>query len=225
MPLKGKKVIVTGGPTREWLDPVRFISNPSSGRMGIALADAAYERGAEVIFIHGPVDENLLKDKKYLAQKVESTSDMLRAVTSSLTMDSILLMAAAPADYTPVTVSETKIKKSEDKLVLRLKKTPDILKEVAKLRSAGTFKGITAGFAAETHDIETYALGKLKDKNLDMICLNDVSREGAGFSAETNIITIFKRDGTRIDLPMMSKREAAERILDEIEKILNKHNS
>lgn len=216
--LINRKIIVTGGPTREWIDPVRFISNPSSGKMGIALADAAHASGAETLFIHGPINIDLLKEKEYRMVSVESTADLLRAVMEEITEGSVLIMSAAPADYTPTEKSRIKIKKGSDEMVLSLKKTPDILKNVAMLRNKGTVKNIfVVGFAAETHDIENYALGKLKDKNLDMICLNDVSAQGAGFGAETNIITIYKRNGVKIELPVMTKSEVAARIIKEIE--------
>jgi len=218
MLLKHRKVIVTGGPTREWIDPVRFISNPSSGKMGAALAGAAARCSGETVFIHGPVDRSIISGLPCRTVSVESTSDMLNAVLRELVNNAVLIMAAAPADYTSPEKSAQKIKKTDDELVLRLKKTPDILRTVAANVSDGTFTGLfTAGFAAETTNIEQYALGKLKAKNLDMICLNDVSREGAGFGSDTNIITIYVNDGRKIDLPVMTKKEAADRIIEMIE--------
>ncbi|MCU0821041.1 MAG: phosphopantothenoylcysteine decarboxylase [Spirochaetes bacterium] len=226
MLLNDKKIIVTGGPTREWIDPVRYISNASSGKMGIAIADMAARRGWAVVFIHGPIDATLIKNKKYRTVSVESTSDLLDAVISELTPDTVLIMAAAPADYAPLKKSETKIKKEaeNDELTLRLKKNPDILKHVAdKRRNDASLKNIfVAGFAAETNNIEEYALKKLKEKNLDMICLNDVSRTDAGFSKDTNVITIFTRGGERIALPLLKKDEAASEILNKIEAELHK---
>lgn len=216
--LENRKILVTGGPTREWLDPVRFISNPSTGKMGIALADAAHNSGAETVFIHGPVNSELIKNKQYRLLSVESTSDMLKAVVNELTEGTILIMSAAPADYTPAEKSRIKIKKGSDELILTLKKTPDILKNIAMLRDKGSVKNIfVVGFAAETHDTEKYALGKLKDKNLDMICLNDVSAKNAGFGKDTNIVTIYKRSSEKLELPVMTKIQVAERILKEIE--------
>jgi len=228
MLLKNKKIIVTGGPTREWIDPVRYISNASSGKMGIAIADEAVKRGREAVFIHGPINTTLLENKTYRTVPVESTADLLEAVLKELTPDTVLIMAAAPADYAPVKKSETKIKKGaeNDDLTLKLKKNPDILKHVAgKKEKDQSLKNIfVAGFAAETNNIEEYALKKLKEKNLDMICLNDVSRTGAGFAADTNIIIIFTRNGERIELPLLLKDEAAAKILDKIEDVLKNQN-
>ncbi|HOT44432.1 MAG TPA: phosphopantothenoylcysteine decarboxylase [Spirochaetota bacterium] len=218
MQLSERKAIITGGPTREWLDPVRFISNPSTGKMGIAIADVCAGRARETVFIHGPIDPSLVGTKKYRCVGVESTRDMLNAVAGELCENAVLIMAAAPADYSPVSRADRKIKKSDENLVLELKKTPDILKEVAAMKRDGRIGAVfTVGFAAETDNLEEYAIRKLNEKNLDMICLNDVSQKGAGFGSDTNIITIFFRNGTRKDLPLISKREVAARIVDEIE--------
>jgi phosphopantothenoylcysteine decarboxylase / phosphopantothenate---cysteine ligase len=223
MQLKKSKIIVTGGPTREWIDPVRYISNASSGRMGIALADAAHKKGRETVFIHGPISAGLLSDKPYRLVPVESTADLLKTVMNELEDGAVLIMSAAPADYAPVEKSALKIKKQDGEIVLRLKKTPDILREVAARRKEGRFPGMfVVGFAAETHDTEKYAQGKLKDKDLDMICLNDVSAAGAGFGVDTNIITLFARNGERVDLPLMTKDEASARILDAVEQELER---
>ena len=218
MLLKDKKIIVTGGPTREWLDPVRFISNASSGKMGICLADEAFHRGRETVFIHGPIESALVKGKPYRVVSVDSTDDMLNAVVAELVDGAVLVMSAAPADYTAQEKSREKIKKSDDDIVLHLKKTPDILKNVAALREAGRFSDLfVVGFAAETTNLEEYATTKLRVKNLEMICLNDVSHPDAGFSIDTNIITIFKKDGSRIKLPKLSKQGASEKIFDQVE--------
>ncbi len=220
MPLDNRKVIITGGPTREWLDPVRFISNPSSGKMGGALADEAHSRGCGTVFIHGPVNAELTRNRPYRCAGVDTTEDLLNAVLSEVTPGSLLVMAAAPSDYTPVEKSGHKIKKDSGEMVIRLQRTPDILKAVNERKKAGLLNGIlVAGFAAETRNTEEYALGKMKDKDLDMICLNDVSMVGAGFAGDTNRIIIFDRFGGRMDLPLMSKREAAHRIFDYIEEI------
>ncbi len=224
MRLSERKAIITGGPTREWLDPVRFISNPSTGKMGVAIADVCSERARETVFIHGPIDSSLVNAKKYRCVAVESTMDMLKAVAGELCENAVLVMAAAPADYSPVSRAGRKIKKSEEKLVLELKKTPDILKEVAAMKRDGRIGNVfTVGFAAETNNLEEYAVKKLSEKNLDMICLNDVSQSGAGFGSDTNIITIFFRNGTRKDLPLITKREVAARIVDEIEERLPRY--
>jgi len=218
MHLKNKKVIVTGGPTREWIDPVRFISNPSTGKMGIALADEASRRGADTIFIHGPVREDLIKGKPYRTVGVESTGELLAAVLGALSDNSLLIMAAAPSDYAPVERSGVKIKKGAAEMALMLKRTPDILKTVSEKIKSGELKGmIVAGFAAETVNTEEYALGKLRGKNLDMICLNDVSRKDAGFALDTNRVIIFDRTGARTALPTLTKEETAARILDFME--------
>ncbi len=229
MPLKDRKIIVTGGPTREWIDPVRYISNASSGKMGIALADAASGRSKQTIFIHGPIDNNLLTNKKFKPHQVETTASLLDAVLNELTQDCILIMAAAPADFQPAEKSHTKIKKEDgkDELILRLKKNPDILKTVAEKRSAdASLKNIfVAGFAAETDNTESNALKKLSSKNLDMICLNDVTQKDAGFGTDTNRIIIFTREKNGVkksELPLLTKAEAAERILDLIETEIGK---
>jgi len=224
MPLKNRKLIVTGGPTREWLDPVRYISNASSGKMGVAIADESFARGADTVFIHGPMQEAVLAGREYRCVSIESTSDLLEAVKAELAPNAVLIMAAAPADYAPEEKSDKKIKKNSDELVIRLKKNPDILKNVAAIRknnfSLSTM--FVVGFAAETHNIEAYALNKLEEKNLDLICVNDVSRAGAGFNVDTNIITIFTRNRERLELPLLSKQDAAGRILDCVEKGLEK---
>lgn len=222
MQLKDRKIIITGGPTREWIDPVRFISNPSTGKMGIALADEAVKRAKEVVFIHGNVSEALLREKSYKLVAVENTQDMLNAVLSELTPDTVLIMAAAPADYTPIEKHEKKIKKESgsDVITLSLKKNPDILLNVAEQRkSKPGLSGIfVVGFAAETNDTESNALDKLHRKNLDMICLNDVKAANAGFGVDTNIITIFTKQNEKIEIPLQSKKDAAAEILNQIEK-------
>ncbi len=221
MLLKNKKIIVTGGPTREWLDPVRFISNSSSGKMGIAIADEAVNRAKEVIFIHGPINNDLIKKKEYKTLAIESTVDLLNAVINEISPDCVLIMAAAPGDYSPEKKSETKIKKSikNNELVLKLKKNPDILKEVAGRKEKDPILEslFLVGFAAETNNIEEYAKTKLKEKKLDMICLNDVSRKDAGFAADTNVITIFTKYDKRIEIPMQLKKDVAKSILNTIE--------
>jgi len=218
MLLKECKIIVTGGPTREWIDPVRYISNASSGKMGIALADEAASLSGDTVFIHGPIDDSMVKGKGYRCIAVDSTEDMLKAVLSEICENSVLVMSAAPADYAPLEKVKEKIKKNDSTISINLKKTPDILKNVAALRSEKGMKNIfVAGFAAETTDTEKYALGKLAEKNLDMICLNDVSQEGAGFGTETNIMTLFFKDRSRIELPILSKGEVAKQIFSHIE--------
>jgi phosphopantothenoylcysteine decarboxylase/phosphopantothenate--cysteine ligase len=222
MSLKDRKLIVTGGPTREWLDPVRFISNPSTGKMGVAIADEGLKRCREVVFIHGPIDSALYEGKPYRSVAVDSTEEMLQAVLSELTDDSVLVMAAAPADYTAMERSKEKIKKEGEEILLALRKTPDILKRVAARRKEGGLDNLfVAGFAVETTNVEEYALKKLREKNLDMICLNDVSKEGAGFGTETNIIVIYSRKEEPVRLPILLKNDVAVKILDRIESQIN----
>ena len=226
MPLKDKKIIVTGGPTREWLDPVRFISNPSSGKMGICLAQEASGRAGETVFIHGPIDTSLLRDMPFRSVAVESTSDLLEAVVREITPETVLVMAAAPGDYAPDKKSPVKIKKDEGEMVLRLKKNPDILKTISAMRET-TFSLrnlFLVGFAAETNDVEEYARRKLSEKKLEMICVNDVSRKDSGFGTDTNIITIFFKSGQKIELPILKKEEVAVRILDIVEEELGRIN-
>ena len=226
MLLRERKAVVTGGPTREWLDPVRFISNPSSGKMGVALADECLTRARDTVLIHGPIDAGLVANKKYRCLRVETTDEMLAAVRGEIEENAVLIMSAAPADYSPVVRAEHKIKKSAGTISLELKKTPDILREIALMKKEGVIHNLfTVGFAAETNNIVEYALKKLDEKSLDMICLNDVTKRGAGFGIDTNIITIYMKDGSRVELPMISKRDAAVRILDEVAARLPKYLS
>jgi len=223
MSLKENKIIVTGGPTREWFDPIRYISNASSGKMGVALAEEACLISENTVFIHGPINDHLVQNKKFRCVQIESTSELLQAVLNELEEPCVLIMAAAPADYTPVEKSQEKIKKSDGDLIISMKRTPDILKNVAETKAKrGLDKLFVVGFAAETNDTENYAIGKLIQKNLDMICLNDVSKEGAGFNVDTNIMTLFTRDGTKIELPMMLKEKVAREILKRIDIELTK---
>jgi len=212
--LSDYKIIITGGPTREWFDPVRYISNASSGKMGIALADESNKISKNTCFIHGPINEHLLAGKPYRCIKIESTNDLLEAVLAEIEDNSILIMCAAPADYTPVKKSDEKIKKQDENIFIEMTRTPDILKNVSQIREPRGLKNFfVIGFAAETSNIEEYALSKLKEKNLDMICLNDVLKEGAGFGCDTNIITVYTRGGLKIELPILTKDKAASEIL------------
>lgn len=208
--LAGIRIMVTAGPTRESIDPVRYITNHSSGKMGYAVAQAARERGADVLLISGPAEVECPDGVRLIS--VTTAQEMEEAVLANFENCDVVVMAAAVADYRPAEVSEMKIKKNGDEMVLRLVKNPDILKKL------GTMKGnrILVGFSAETDDLEGNAADKLESKNLDMIVANDVTMEGAGFGTDTNIIKILKCDGTVIDLPLMSKLEAAHRILDEV---------
>lgn len=206
--LKGEKVLITAGPTREPLDPVRFISNRSSGKMGYSLAKVAIRRGADVTLISGPTA--LRSPYGVNLIKVERAEEMRREVLSSFKEATIAIMAAAVADWRPEE-SPHKIKKDGKGLILKLKENPDILKEI------GSKKGsrIIVGFAAETDDAIENGKRKLIEKNLDMIVVNNLTQEGAGFDLNTNIITLIDRHEIT-ELPLMSKIEAAERIIDRI---------
>lgn len=208
--MEGVRVLVTAGPTREPIDPVRYISNRSSGKMGYAVANAAYNRGAAVKLISGPV--HLSRPSGIDITGVTTAEEMYRAVMECHEDFDVIIMLAAVADYRCSDISEVKIKKKDENMVLRLARNNDILKEL------GMKKGnkLLVGSCAETNDLLQNAAIKLQVKNLDMIVANDVTMEGAGFEVDTNIIKIVKRDGSIKELPLMSKTEAAHKILDEI---------
>ncbi|MCY7975078.1 bifunctional phosphopantothenoylcysteine decarboxylase/phosphopantothenate--cysteine ligase CoaBC [Bacillus inaquosorum] len=214
-PLEGKRVVITAGPTREAVDPVRFFTNKSTGKMGYALAEAAVQLGAQVTLISGPVS---LDQPKGLSQfiPVQSAADMREAVLSVYDASDIVIKTAAVADFTPKTVFDHKMKKQDGGMTLELKRTVDILKELGEKKQ----EQLLVGFAAETQDVEHYARKKLVAKNLDMIVANDVKANGAGFGAETNIVTIFFKDGRKRELPMMSKLDVSFEILQEIAALL-----
>ena len=212
--LIGERFLITAGATREPIDPVRFISNRSSGRMGFALAQAARERGAEVTIIAGITSVAPPPDVRVV--RVSTAEEMRLAVTKETDSASIFMAAAAVSDYRPKAKATTKIKKSETEMDLKLERTTDILGEVSRTRTAGQ---LMIGFAAETNDLLTHALAKLADKGLDAIVANDVSRTGAGFDSENNAVTILLRDNPPVELPLMSKLEIAHRILDEVVKL------
>ncbi|MGC8878019.1 MAG: bifunctional phosphopantothenoylcysteine decarboxylase/phosphopantothenate--cysteine ligase CoaBC [Anaerolineae bacterium] len=213
--LAGRRVVVSAGGTREAIDPVRFIGNRSSGKMGYALAIAARDRGAQVVLVTAPT---ALPDPYgvHLA-RVESASEMRDAVLAALEGADALVMAAAVADYRPVQVSSQKIKKAEERLTLELTRTPDILGEVADLRAAGHGPRVVVGFAAETADLLANAQAKLRQKRLDLIVANDVSAPDAGFGVDTNRVTLLWADGTVEPLPLMSKEEIAHVIWDRVQ--------
>ncbi len=206
--LAGRKIIVSAGPCREKLDPVRYISNHSSGRMGYALAAAAREAGADVTLISGPTELAPPDNVAFIA--VESTSDMLDAVMTHIDQADALLMAAAPADYAPVKVAAEKIKKNDSALQVELAPTPDILKQVAKRKHPGL---IVIGFALESEDLIENARKKLADKSLDMIVANSATQPGSGPGAMSNQATIISDDGQIIEFPLMPKRELADKIV------------
>ncbi len=213
--LTGKRVVVTAGPTREAVDPVRFLSNRSSGRMGVAIAEAAFRRGASVRLIVGPVRIPL--PWTFPVELVESTADMLAAVQRALVDADALVMAAAPADFRPAEVATGKIKKSTAPDAIALVPTPDILRETIAERKG---RVVTIGFALETDDVLANAREKLVRKALDLIVANDALEPGAGFEVETNRVTILAPDGTQDELPMQSKIEVAETIVDRLEELL-----
>ncbi len=213
--LEGLSVLVTAGPTREPIDPVRYISNRSSGKMGYAVAGAAANRGANVRLVSGPVSIDCPKDVELV--KVLTAEEMRRAVIDSYEGYDIIIMVAAVADYKCADISDIKIKKKDDEMVIKLEKNPDILKELGGLKG----DKLLVGSCAETNDLVENALGKIRSKNLDMIIANDVTMEGAGFEVDTNIIKIIKRDGTIRELPLMSKKAAADEILDDIIELYN----
>lgn len=212
--LAGQTLMVTAGPTREELDPVRFISNHSSGRMGYALAQAAYRRGARVILVSGPV----ALPAPYGVERimVESACQMHQAVMDRVADCSVVVKAAAVADYRPAARSQQKIKKQGERLVIELERNPDILAELGRLNR----RPVLVGFAAETTDLRSHADTKLAAKNLDMIVANDVTQEGAGFNVSTNICQLLFRDGRVEQLSLMSKEALAELILDRIAELL-----
>ncbi|WP_332420132.1 bifunctional phosphopantothenoylcysteine decarboxylase/phosphopantothenate--cysteine ligase CoaBC [Vibrio metschnikovii] len=208
-PLLGKKLLLTAGPTREALDPVRYITNHSSGKMGFAIADAAATLGAEVTLISGPV--TLTTPAKVKRINVQSALEMHAAVMAHAQQHDIFIGCAAVADYRPDVVAEQKIKKTEqsDTLCITMVKNPDIVASVAALTERRPF---TVGFAAETQDVEKYALGKLTKKKLDMICANDVSITGQGFDSNDNALTVYWSNGQHA-LPLSSKRELAQALI------------
>ncbi|MDF2855685.1 MAG: phosphopantothenoylcysteine decarboxylase [Neobacillus sp.] len=208
--LKGKTVVITAGPTREKIDPVRFISNHSTGKMGYALAEAAKKEGAAVVLISGPV--NLTAPSGLKLVRVESAEDMYQEVMRYVDKADVIIKTAAVADYRPKMTYDHKMKKQAGDAVLELERTKDILFELGKVKK----NHMLVGFAAETDNVEEYAMKKLHAKNTDMIVANNVTTEGAGFGTDTNIVTIYKRVGQKIELPLMSKREVAHRIMEEI---------
>jgi phosphopantothenoylcysteine decarboxylase/phosphopantothenate--cysteine ligase len=214
-PLAGKRVVVTAGPTRESIDPVRVVTNRSSGKMGYRLAEAAWERGAEVVLVSGPVA--LASPIGVVLRRVESTSQLEAAVRSELPTADVLVMAAAPADFRPSHPSERKQSRMDGALAIPMEPTEDILTATRELRKAGS---IVVGFALETGDGLAKGRMKLERKDLDFIVVNDALEPGAGFEHDTNRVAIIGRDGTPRILPLQSKREVAEAILDAVERSL-----
>jgi phosphopantothenoylcysteine decarboxylase/phosphopantothenate--cysteine ligase len=214
--LAGRRVVVTAGPTREAIDPVRFISNHSSGKMGLALASSAWRRGANVSLIAGPL--SVAPPPGPDLRHVETTQEMANAVQELMPSADVLIMAAAPADFRPSKVEKSKIKKSKDAPALEMEHTTDILRSTVSRRRKNA---IVVGFALETDDAIANGEIKLRDKSLDLIVVNDATEQGAGFGVDTNRVTLIDRDGAKEILPLLSKAEVAEQILDRVERIAN----
>lgn len=215
--LNGMKLVVTAGPTRESIDPVRYITNHSSGKMGYAIAERAAQRGAEVILISGPT--NLLTPAGVKRMDINTTHEMYDAVMGQLNWADVFIKSAAVADYRPKAVAENKIKKGEGNWVVELTRNPDILKELGQRKQA---EQILVGFAAETQDLITNAKSKVEKKNLDFIVANDLTREGAGFKSDTNIVTIIDREGNQEHYDLMAKKDLADAILSKVKKLWHK---
>lgn len=214
--LKGKSIIVTAGPTVESIDPMRYITNRSTGKMGYSIAKEAIERGADVTLITGPTNLTPPQNLKKLV-KIESAKDMYEAVLANLDENDVVIKSAAVADYKPKNYSNKKIKKSDDDLVIELYRNKDIAQEIGKIKN----NKILVGFAAETNDLIENASLKIKKKNLDFIVANDLTKEGAGFGVDTNIVKIIDKEGNITEYPKMKKEEVANIILDKIKELLS----
>jgi len=215
--LKGERILVTAGPTQEPMDPVRFITNHSTGKMGFALAQCARRRGADVVLVTGPTSLSLPR-KDLEVFRVQTAEEMRKAVLSQVERCSVVVKAAAVSDYRPVAVSPHKVKKGSPSLSLDVERTADILEEVGKKKG----RRILVGFAAETEEVTANARKKLAEKNLDLIIANDVAQPGAGFGHDTNQIKILYPTGEIRELPLMSKEEASMAILDEVALLIQK---
>ena len=214
--LAGRRVIVTAGPTREAIDPVRFVSNHSSGKMGVAIASSAWRRGANVSLIAGPL--SIAAPAGPILRRVETTEQMANAVEEMVPTADVLIMAAAPADFRPARPATSKIKKGNGAPALDLEPTTDILSaSIARRRK----NAIVVGFALETNDAIENGKKKLRDKALDLIVVNDATEQGAGFGVDTNRVTLIDRAGKEEVLPLLSKAEVADAILDRVERLAN----
>ena len=215
--MEGLRVLVTAGPTRESLDPVRYITNHSSGKMGYAIARAARNRGAEVTLVSGPVQLEQPEGVKTVS--VLSTQNLYDRMMELCGQQDMIIQSAAPADFTPAVFSDNKIKKSGDEeMTLVLQQTPDVAKAVGQRKKAGQ---VLVGFAAETENVTAHAKKKLAKKNLDMIVANDVTKPGAGFNTDTNIVTFITESGLE-EMPMLSKDEVAQALLDRALKLMGR---
>jgi phosphopantothenoylcysteine decarboxylase/phosphopantothenate--cysteine ligase len=212
--LVGETVLVTAGPTREPLDPVRFITNYSSGKMGYALASRARRRGASVILISGPTVLSVPRGVTYVP--VSTAVEMRHAVMKNLKQSTIIIKSAAVADYRPSVCADAKIKKKDGPWTLYLERNPDIIAEIGKKKK----ERILIGFAMESEDLIKNAKAKMLAKNMDLIVANDVKQKDAGFQSDTNIVKILDRDGGIEELPLMDKMDVADRILDRAKMII-----
>ena len=213
--LEGKKILITAGPTRESIDPMRYITNRSTGKMGYNIAIEAIKRGAKVTLISGPTNLEVPKGLHKFIQ-IESAKQMYDEVITNLDDNDVIIKSAAVRDYKPANYYDKKIKKSDDDLYLKLERNKDIAKEIGKLKK----DKILVGFAAETDDIIENAKSKVIKKNMDFIVANDLTKEGAGFSVDTNIVKIIDKEGDITDYPIMKKEEVANIILDKIKLLL-----
>ena len=222
--LAGKHVLITAGPTQEAIDPVRYITNASSGKMGYALARACLKRGAEVTLVSGPCHVSLTAWQQFCPlhiQHVTSSAEMCQATINAFQLADIAILCAAVADFTPDTTAEQKIKKQpgQTEMTIKLKTTTDIAATLGKIKDQQHYSKspkILIGFALETHDEQANAERKLKSKNLDMIVLNSLQDKGAGFGVDTNKVSIIYKDGTKKDLPLLPKQEVADAIIDQL---------
>ena len=217
--MKGKRILVTAGPTCESIDPVRYITNHSSGKMGYALAKMACLRGADVTLVSGPV--NLVPPVGVQFVPITTAKEMFEAVTKVSDKQDIIIKAAAVADYRPKHISDDKVKKADTELSIELERTDDILAYLGAHRKPGQF---LCGFSMETRDMLSNSRAKLKKKNLDMIAANNLKVEGAGFQGDTNVLTLITQD-EEVSLPLMSKEEAAAKILDKILSLIQKEKA
>ena len=215
--LQGQKIMITAGPTVESIDPVRYLTNRSTGKMGYAIAKQAANRGAEVTLVSGPTNIAPPSNIKKLI-KIESAKDMYNAIIENFDDNQVIIKSAAVADYKPKTYSDKKIKKNDDDLVIKLDRNKDIAYELGKIKK----DKILVGFAAETNDIIENAKGKIQKKNFDFIVANDLTEEGAGFGTDTNIVKIIDKEGNINKYPQMKKDEVDNVILDKVKSLLKK---
>ncbi|KIL47663.1 bifunctional phosphopantothenoylcysteine decarboxylase/phosphopantothenate--cysteine ligase CoaBC [Jeotgalibacillus campisalis] len=216
--LAGKHVLITAGPTREPIDPVRFFTNHSTGKMGYAIAETAVQLGAKVTLVSGPVALKHPEGADVI--KIETAEEMRQAVMDHYSTADIVIKSAAVADYRPVHRHEEKMKKSEGPMSMEFERTADILKTLGQQKE----HQILIGFAAETDQVEYYAKKKLQSKNADMIVANNITEEGAGFSGDTNIVTFYFKNGNKKELPLLSKKQVAEKIFEEIHQMETEPN-